>query len=1381
MKKIYVLLLSPLFLVSAFGQNVGIGTNAPTYKLDVVGDVNVNAGNGYRVNGSAGAGQYLRGDGTRFTPNTIQPTDVPSGSGYYIWNGTALQTGDFRISGNGSLGTMSIGSVTPNSSAILDIASGNKGVSFPNIDLQSSNDANTIASPKKGLVVYNTGVTLSPSGLYINVGTPALPNWQKLSDASGTVGSVSAVAPLQNTGTASNAVIELTGTVPISKGGTGLGLGAVANGQILVGNGTGFTTNVIGGTTNQIGVNNGTGSITLTTPQDIATTSNVAFNKVTLNTATDINSLEAGRSIKIGGTSQSAAAAGAGALRYNSGNIEYSDGTNWKTANTNASGDFIKNQTSQQNPADFNISGSGKAANGYTWGSGKGALSTDQGSSIEIGGSGQPYIDFDNSTGDFDARIQLTGDDELLFDGTNVGIGNAPGTTRLFLKGDGTNPIFSAVDNTNVVKVYIDPAGKVGINTSSPNTSLDVRTTEAIQFPSGSTLQRPSAPQAGFTRYNSDNKAIEYYDGAQWVSANQTQVAIGTITPYGGITAPNGWLICNGAAVSRTTYSELFAAIGITYGSGDGSTTFNLPDLQGKTAFGLGAAPFNILGSSGGGTSVTPTLNSSALTVDIAATTTTLPNHVHTVPAHSHGFSLATGATNTGSEGAHTHNWGGHWSIDDSNSFLNDNGDGANGNTLSDNIFWWGHPTYPATNYYDLPGAAISAGSHTHTATHDITVPYDNDSDGGISNAGMSYESTDGTKNGNNPTEGGVTIAAAGAHTHAVRMYSHKHWIKQRATTAGSAHLHSIPVLTVTGTVGTAGTSGDAIFNSGNPTTNPTISIDPSPASVTGTITSSAVSTTNPYQVVNYIIKATNTSTASIVAVNIGSGSLGQTLYNNGTAWTPTSNLYNAGNYIGIGTTNPTAGLLHIVENSSSATQTGLTIDESDIGNALAINESGNGTALLINGNDAGAAINATVSGAVTNTATGYILADNRTSSSTVNKTGLSVSSTGSWTGSGTTNTGIAVDVSGGLTNYAAVLTGGNVGIGTAAPAALFSVGSGSNFQVNSSGAIAAATGITSSGSITFSGLNTSGLVKTATTSGLLSIGQAGSADIANLAITDAKVNDVAWGKVTGKPTTLSGFGVTDGVQLQGSSPGSAQTGNYNISGTGIVATRLGVGATTSPGFALDVVGRSRFRTGGGTAGFWLSNAANTADNAFIGMVDDNNVGLFGAGGASWGLSMNVNNAAITASGLITASNINQAPILSTKSNASRFTTTALATWYYTGESITITVPSGPNRKYRIHMRQMGINSATSNAGGGMILFLSNSSSSVATGPTGLGTPYVSIPAGAWQSFSCEGYLDLAPGTYTYYVWVYAIANNVTLANATGDSWSYCTVMAYPM
>ncbi len=63
----------------------------------------------------------------------------------------------------------------------------------------------------------------------------------------------------------------------------------------------------------------------------------------------------------------------------------------------------------------------------------------------------------------------------------------------------------------------------------------------------------------------------------------------GMIAPFAMTSAPTGWLTCDGTAVSRTTYSDLFTAIGTTWGSGDGSSTFNLPDLRGAFLRGTGS------------------------------------------------------------------------------------------------------------------------------------------------------------------------------------------------------------------------------------------------------------------------------------------------------------------------------------------------------------------------------------------------------------------------------------------------------------------------------------------------------------------------------------------------------------------------------------------------------------------------------------------------------------------------------------------------------------------------------------------------------------------------------------------------------------------------
>lgn len=73
---------------------------------------------------------------------------------------------------------------------------------------------------------------------------------------------------------------------------------------------------------------------------------------------------------------------------------------------------------------------------------------------------------------------------------------------------------------------------------------------------------------------------------------------IGTQVAYGGTVPPTGWLICDGSAVSRTTYAELFKVIGTSYGDGDGSTTFNLPNKKGRVSAGYDStnSKFNAIG-----------------------------------------------------------------------------------------------------------------------------------------------------------------------------------------------------------------------------------------------------------------------------------------------------------------------------------------------------------------------------------------------------------------------------------------------------------------------------------------------------------------------------------------------------------------------------------------------------------------------------------------------------------------------------------------------------------------------------------------------------------------------------------------------------------------
>jgi microcystin-dependent protein len=69
---------------------------------------------------------------------------------------------------------------------------------------------------------------------------------------------------------------------------------------------------------------------------------------------------------------------------------------------------------------------------------------------------------------------------------------------------------------------------------------------------------------------------------------NGTYVPTGLIQYYCGSTAPTGWILCNGTAVSRSTYANLFAVLSTTFGSGNGSTTFNVPDFRSRIPIGAG-------------------------------------------------------------------------------------------------------------------------------------------------------------------------------------------------------------------------------------------------------------------------------------------------------------------------------------------------------------------------------------------------------------------------------------------------------------------------------------------------------------------------------------------------------------------------------------------------------------------------------------------------------------------------------------------------------------------------------------------------------------------------------------------------------------------------
>lgn len=204
-----------------------------------------------------------------------------------------------------------------------------------------------------------------------------------------------------------------------------------------------------------------------------------------------------------------------------------------------------------------------------------------------------------------------------------------------------------------------------------------------------------------------------------WADTTDTAVSasvpVGQISLYGGGVAPTGYLLCRGQEADRATYADLFAIVGTSYGVGDGSTTFNLPDLQGAFPVGMdsGITSLNGLGKTGG--------SMDAVVID----------HTHSGPSHTHGFSATTdndththdidhdhGSANTGSGGSHDH------------------GSQGNGYATSDGGItqWYATATASALklNFYL---ATDSDGAHTHSFN---MPPFTGSSDSDTHNHGVS-------------------------------------------------------------------------------------------------------------------------------------------------------------------------------------------------------------------------------------------------------------------------------------------------------------------------------------------------------------------------------------------------------------------------------------------------------------------------------------------------------------------------------------------------------------------------------------------------------------------------------------------------------------------
>jgi microcystin-dependent protein len=196
--------------------------------------------------------------------------------------------------------------------------------------------------------------------------------------------------------------------------------------------------------------------------------------------------------------------------------------------------------------------------------------------------------------------------------------------------------------------------------TNADGTQVNSNFTSVVNFLNTEVVQRDASiaftaiPSLPATDPTTDNQAVRkaYVDSL---------IPAGVITQYGALTAPTGWVLCQGQALSRTNplYSRLWTAIGITYGAGDGTSTYNVPNLQGRIPVGKDATvDFDTLGETGG--SKTHLLTSSEMpshTHIQDAHNHTQNSHNHTQDAHNHTQQAHNHAVyiETGSNGSHSH------------------------------------------------------------------------------------------------------------------------------------------------------------------------------------------------------------------------------------------------------------------------------------------------------------------------------------------------------------------------------------------------------------------------------------------------------------------------------------------------------------------------------------------------------------------------------------------------------------------------------------------------------------------------------------------------------------------------------------------------------
>jgi microcystin-dependent protein len=219
--------------------------------------------------------------------------------------------------------------------------------------------------------------------------------------------------------------------------------------------------------------------------------------------------------------------------------------------------------------------------------------------------------------------------DNLTLNGNAITSTNTDGNITITPNGTG---------EVDITKVDIDSGAidgtTIGANSAAAGTFTNLTASTNLTLASGATVTG-ILDEDNFASDSATALATQQSIKAYIASQLTASTPAGVITPYAGTSAPTGYLLCHGQAVSRTTYADLFSAISTTYGIGDGSSTFNLPDLRGRVVAGqddMGGTSANRLTNQSGGLDG-DTLGATGGAETHTLTTAQLASHSHNISA----------------------------------------------------------------------------------------------------------------------------------------------------------------------------------------------------------------------------------------------------------------------------------------------------------------------------------------------------------------------------------------------------------------------------------------------------------------------------------------------------------------------------------------------------------------------------------------------------------------------------------------------------------------------------------------------------------------------------------------------------------------------------